>query len=558
MHDMKHTLSRLFKPIDIMPLVFFRILFGGIMIWEVWRYFHFDRINRYYIEPQYTFHYWGFEWVKPLSGDGMIWLFYVVAILASFIMIGFLYRFAMIAFWLSITYIFLLDQTQYLNHIYLISLVSFLMIWIPAHRKWALDAWLRPKSRSETAPAWGLGLLRGQMAIVYVYGGIAKINPDWLRGEPMRTWLSERTSFPLIGHQFTQEWMVYGFSYGGLLFDLLIVPMLFWHRTRWFALGLLFLFHLTNHMLFNIGIFPHFAFGISLLFLPPHWFRFCQTPIPTAPSLTFLNPKRILLLICVALYFFIQIVLPLRHFLYPGYVSWTEEGHNLAWHMRLRSKAGDITFYAVDTTSGFVRDIPIQDYLNARQIDQMSDQPLMILRFAHYLSGQSTYQNQQIHVWSMMSLNERASQLLLDPTVNLVDEVDDLGHDDWILPLYQAPYPADATPTLLISRRIDGVLIIINITQEAIPMKELILTIGAYDITAEHLLLDELAPDACLVVHEEGADISYVLPICNEATQRINLPSHVVNIDELSQIGVNPDYMIDCILSYCIVTYTSD
>ena len=56
----------LFNPVDISFLVFFRILFGGIMLWEVYRYFTYGWIRRYYVEPALTFTYYGFSWVKPI------------------------------------------------------------------------------------------------------------------------------------------------------------------------------------------------------------------------------------------------------------------------------------------------------------------------------------------------------------------------------------------------------------------------------------------------------------------------------------------------------------
>ena len=37
--------AALFKPVDISFLVFFRILFGGIMLWEVYRYFTYGWIS---------------------------------------------------------------------------------------------------------------------------------------------------------------------------------------------------------------------------------------------------------------------------------------------------------------------------------------------------------------------------------------------------------------------------------------------------------------------------------------------------------------------------------
>jgi hypothetical protein len=57
--------ASLFNPVDISFLVFFRVLFGGIMLWEVYRYFTHGWIARYFLEPALTFTYYGFSWVKP-------------------------------------------------------------------------------------------------------------------------------------------------------------------------------------------------------------------------------------------------------------------------------------------------------------------------------------------------------------------------------------------------------------------------------------------------------------------------------------------------------------
>ena len=106
--------------------------------------------------------------------------FFVLGLLAIFIIIGFLYRISAFLFFLGFSYIFLLDQTNYLNHFYLISLLSFILIWIPAHTNYSVDAALCPELKKDTIPAWALWLLRFQIGIAYFYGGIAKINPDWL------------------------------------------------------------------------------------------------------------------------------------------------------------------------------------------------------------------------------------------------------------------------------------------------------------------------------------------------------------------------------------------
>src|SRR5687767_2174467 len=267
--------QRLFEPVDISFLICFRISFGAIMLWHVWRYFASGEIESLYAVPQFHFTYYGFEWVQPWPGAGMYLHFFAMGLLALGILLGLHYRVCAALFWLAFTYQFLLDKALYQNHYYLISLISFLLIFLPAHRAASLDAWLRPAIACETAPAWTLWLLRAQIGIPYFFGGIAKLNADWLRCEPMRQGMAEphRTAIPLLGQFFTQEWMVVLFSYGGLLLDLCIVPLLLWRRTRFSAFLLALSFHFLNSIMFNIGIFPWFMILATLVFFEPDWPR---------------------------------------------------------------------------------------------------------------------------------------------------------------------------------------------------------------------------------------------------------------------------------------------
>lgn len=265
--------TRFFAPVDIASLIYFRIAFGTVMLWEVWRYFSHGWVKRYYIDPTFYFTYYGFGWVRPWPGDGMYLHFVALGALAICILLGLWYRISATLFFVGFTYVFLLDRTNYLNHFYLISLISLLMIVLPAHRAFSLDASRHPEIRSETAPAWALWVLRVQIGIPYFYGGLAKLNGDWLRGEPMRTWLAQNADFPIIGSLLTEEWMVYLFSYGGLLLDLLIVPILLWPRTRVLGYGVALMFHLLNASLFRIGIFPWFMIAATALFFRPDWPR---------------------------------------------------------------------------------------------------------------------------------------------------------------------------------------------------------------------------------------------------------------------------------------------
>ncbi len=444
--------SRLFAPTAIAPLVYFRIAFGLIMVWEVWRYFNYGWVHRYYIVPAYHFTYPGFGWVQPWPGEGMVIHFLGLAVLGLMIAAGLFYRLSAALFFLGFTYVFLLDQTQYLNHFYLVSLLSLLLIFVPANRYLAIDSRVRRNIRSSTVPAWTVWLLRFQVGVPYFFGGIAKINPDWLRGSPMFFWLADRADFPVIGQWFSERWMAYIFSYGGLFFDLLVVPLLLWRRTRTPALIVMTLFHLTNYRLFNIGIFPWMMMAVTWILFAPDWltrtrlWRLGSVSAVDDPAPTVSHRWQRLISMMLVGYVAFQVLFPLRHFLYPSYVSWSEEGHNYAWHMKLRGKAGDITFYAVDHATRAREAIDLHDYLNDRQIDKMATRPDMILQFAHDVYADLAVDgrtNFGIYVDSRAALNDHVWQLFIDPAVNLARQPRDIWHKSWIIP-FTAPTYAEA------------------------------------------------------------------------------------------------------------------
>ena len=207
----------LFRPIDSASLVFLRVSFGVIMLIECWRFWQHGWIERYYIHPDFLFKYYGFEWVHPWPGDGMYWHFVGLAVLSLMITVGLFYRLAMTVFLFAFSYVFLLDQARYLNHFYLVILVAFLMILVPAGRAYSLDAWLAARlgrARERTVPMWSTWIFRAQFEVLYLYAGIVKINADWLRLEPLGMWLARRDDFALVGPLFVQDWVVAVAAYG--------------------------------------------------------------------------------------------------------------------------------------------------------------------------------------------------------------------------------------------------------------------------------------------------------------------------------------------------------
>jgi vitamin K-dependent gamma-carboxylase len=479
--------NKLFKPVRADSLAVFRILFGIIMLWEVYRYFKYGWIERYWVRPVMNFTYEGFSWVSPLSADGMLVLFVILGFLAFFITIGFLYRISIALFFLLFTYTFLLEQTRYLNHFYLVVLISFLMMFLPAHRKFSVDSKIFSKLKTHWIPNWTIWILQFQIGIVYLYGGIAKLNRDWLSGSPMDMWLPSRSDFPLIGSLFQNYETALVMSYSGLILDLVAFPLLMIRKTRpWIILALI-LFHLMNDRIFSIGIFPWFMIGVLTIYLPTTWPRDLYSYLSgfkpaqkqmwiTATILAALagswfheqisivpflisamifvvlvwdfrvNPREETHLILenpkisksnwivagVLVWLFIQITVPLRHYTISGNPSWTEEGHRFAWHMKLRSKSCVEQFYVLDRESSERREINGMPFLESWQRDKVSARPQMIAQYSSFLS--KLYDDQPIYADIRCSLNGREQRSLVDPNRDLTQVTfKDWKQNDWIL-----------------------------------------------------------------------------------------------------------------------------
>src|SRR6185436_14753488 len=218
-------LTRLFAPTDIASLVFFRISIGLIFLVSVVRSFTHGWVEEY-LYPEFHFTYYGFSWVRSWLLWGLYAHFIATGLAAVGFILGLFYRVCAIVCFLGLSYIFLLEQSDYLNHFYLMCLLALLMIFIPAHRSLSLDARRNPAIRSDYAPAWARLLLLAQLSIVYFYAGVAKLNPDWLAAAPLRVWLSNAADVPVIRKLLATELGYRLFAYGGLAFDLLVVPLL--------------------------------------------------------------------------------------------------------------------------------------------------------------------------------------------------------------------------------------------------------------------------------------------------------------------------------------------
>src|SRR5947208_4851623 len=105
MSALKSFLTKLrdgaFTPVDIASLVFFRIAFGLLMIWDVWRYWTNHWVAAYWLQPRFLFKYPGFSWVQPWPGNGLSIHWVALGVFALFIAAGFFYRLSAVLFFVS-------------------------------------------------------------------------------------------------------------------------------------------------------------------------------------------------------------------------------------------------------------------------------------------------------------------------------------------------------------------------------------------------------------------------------------------------------------------------
>lgn len=427
----------LFAPVDIAPLVFFRMAFGALMFLEVVGSVAIGEFRENWVEPEMHFTYFGFGWVKAPPGNWAYLLPAVTAVAALGVMFGAFYKLSAALFAVGIAWTYLIEQSTYNNHYYLICLVAIAASFVPAERALSIDARRRPELRASTAPAWTLWLIQAHMAIAYFFGAIAKMNADWLQGEPVRRWLSPGGSLASkVVPALQNDFGAYLISYGGLFFDLLVVPFLLWKKTRVAALVTAIVFHLLNAYLFDIGVFPFLSIAMTCLFLSPAWHRkVLRLGSAERREHDVYWKRSVVVVALLGVYAAYHLLMPFRHWFYPGNSQWTEEGHRYSWHMMLRHKTGYTHFIVDDKTTGKVWKVRPEEYLSKRQFQKMAVHPEMLLQFARYLRTKWEPNDVTVHAVASVKLNHHKQALLVDPEVDLSRQELSLLPRKWILPL---------------------------------------------------------------------------------------------------------------------------
>ena len=388
-------------------------------------------IDDAYIKPYFHFTYQFFDWIQPFDRTTMYAIVAICGLSALCIGLGFLYRIATVIFFLSFTYLELIEKSWYLNHYYFVSLVAFLLILVPANRNYSIDSKLFPKIKSNFVYYWTILIIKLQLCCVYLFGGIAKIKSDWLfNAQPLKIWLKARTDIPILGQLFEYDITPYLFSWNGMLYDLTIPFLLFIRKTRPIAYVLVVVFHILTYILFNIGMFPWLMIFGSLIFISADFWK-KLFKIETIINNIEKRKNTTLITSFFIIYVSLQILIPLRHHLLTNNLLWTENGLRFSWHVMIMEKNGFTQFTVIDNETGRRWTEYPSKHLSVIQEKQMSFQPDMIWQFAHYLKKEYKKKGVtdcSVYVNSKVSLNGRVSQTYINPKTDLasIKKVDDV------------------------------------------------------------------------------------------------------------------------------------
>lgn len=331
------------------------------------------------------FPYEAFSWLPLLPSPWIESLCVLMGLAAFALALGIWYRCAATVTFLCWGYLYAVESTRtyWMSYFYLELLTLFLLLFMPAARRFSVDA-IRKPAKSQPIPFWPLFLFRAQLIVTYFYAGLAKINHDWLfDGIPVRIflekpWVAARLKAILpsflsidVNQLVHSPVLIHFLGWVGAAFDLAVGFLLIFRRTRLLGMVLLLIFHSINHFILftDIGWFPLLGVTTATIFLEPDWptrlKRWLSAPhlprpdwrwligggiaLPIVgaalgwrsqptPKTTGLDPLRLARWTgpLVLIYVTFQILFPLRGWLIPGDARFTFEG--LSWSWRLKAE----------------------------------------------------------------------------------------------------------------------------------------------------------------------------------------------------------------------------
>jgi vitamin K-dependent gamma-carboxylase len=207
---------------------------------------------------------------------GLLWLAAAGAVAMS---LGFLTRLATATTFGIVAYNLFLSTTHFHNNRAYLVIVLGVLALAPCGRELSVDAWLRRRRRrpalNASAPAWPLWLLRFECAAVYGASGLSKlVDPDWFGGTV--TWQRVVRARDELG--VLPDWAVSlltdrSFHTGAAKFivftELFIALGLWWRGTRYAAVWVAVVFHISIEASASVQVFSFLAIAVLVIWAVP-------------------------------------------------------------------------------------------------------------------------------------------------------------------------------------------------------------------------------------------------------------------------------------------------
>ncbi len=465
----------LFKPINPSVVNIYRIVFGCFMFYQMMYYYDLDYTYQFMAGPEVLFPYRGFEFLQPLPIEILKVIHFLLLISTVLITLGLWYRYAVIFFFIGFSYFSFIDKTLYNNHIYLFSLIAFVMIFLNADTNYSIRYKRSKQIIKNVIPAWNQYILIFLISLPYFFGGIAKLSFNWLNTDLAKV-IYNQTNGSVLYNLLPENIFIFLIKYGGLIYDLIIVFLLLNKKTRKYGIILLLIFNLTNsNLLFNdIGIFPLLMICSTILFFDSSKVgEFISDLMPKRPtkklskrelkldkkrkkkelvskhsnSLNFLNQNiawtksRKITTICIGVFILFHLIFPFRHFLLTNNPEWTGLGSRFAWRMKMQSKEiTEFNMTLIDRGNNASGDITVASFLSKNQMTHIAEDPYNIIHLAKYLQPliEKKYNilDPKITVDLKVKFNGFDTQNLISTEADLVKLSESpFANNEWIMPL---------------------------------------------------------------------------------------------------------------------------
>ena len=435
----------LFEQIDGHVLGLFRLIFGLFMLYECWHYADVQLIDAGLLAPKILFKYEGFEWLPLLPRPVLQVLLGGMAVGAAMMALGAWSRWGGWMFALGQAYFMLMEKAYFNNHIYFYTLISVLLTFTDA------DHFVSARGNrgyGATVPRWQLFILQLQVIVLYFFGGVAKLAPDWmLRQEPVRTLLQSLPQNHFFAPLLRNEFGAYLLTYGGFVLDFFAPLFLYYKPLRRWALWAFIGFHLTNSSIFDdIGVFPFVTLTATILFFETENIPFVRrlsgrSKMAESPGVApVMSP---VLRYTLLGWFAFQFIFPLRIYLLPNEGDYTTVGNRFSWHMKINTRVPEeMTFMVVDPATRQEQRVEIQTFVNDYQIGHLASDPRSVAAFARMIRDEMARRGVPgvaVKARIRFKYNGRSSQFFVNPQVDLAKvDVSPFHFYDWVMPVVSA------------------------------------------------------------------------------------------------------------------------